>query len=228
LQTEEPYWLAESYSDAISNLDIGPINRAFTGSQIVETLILTSFDPHASYVDWGGGYGIFTRHMRDLGYDYYWRDLHCENLFAKQFVAAEGRRYELLTAFEVFEHLVDPIGEIETMLHFSRNLFFTTLLLPDGPSDLEDWWYFSPEHGQHVSFYTRNTLEVIADRFGLHLNSDGVGNHLLSERQVSAKAFERAVINGRSAKLSRTLLRRRTKKSSLLTEDFQNLTGWRV
>ena len=32
MQTEEPYWLAEAYSSAISYLDLGPVNRAITGA----------------------------------------------------------------------------------------------------------------------------------------------------------------------------------------------------
>ena len=75
MQTEEPYWLEEAYSSAISDLDLGPVNRAITGSRIVESAILLNFDPNAKFIDWGGGYGVFTRLMRDKGYDFYWRDL---------------------------------------------------------------------------------------------------------------------------------------------------------
>ncbi len=107
IQTEAPYWLDEAYSSAISDLDLGPVNRAVRGAWVVEGIILAGFDPNASFIDWGGGYGVFTRLMRDNGYDYYWRDPHCQNLFAKQFIADEVTRYELLTAFEVFEHLVE-------------------------------------------------------------------------------------------------------------------------
>lgn len=44
MQTEEPYWLAEAYSSAISDLDLGPVNRAITGARIVEGVIVLAFE----------------------------------------------------------------------------------------------------------------------------------------------------------------------------------------
>ena len=131
IQTEQPYWLEEAYSSAICEQDLGPVNRAVCGSRIVESVIAAAaFDPNGKFIDWGGGYGLLTRLMRDRGYDYYWRDLYCTNLFAKQFVANEVETYELMTSFEVFEHLVQPMHEIATMLKFSQNILFTTEVPP--------------------------------------------------------------------------------------------------
>ncbi len=226
IQTEDPYWLEESYESAVADLDLGPVNRAVLGSQAVENLILAGFDANSKYVDWGGGYGIFTRLMRDRGFDFYWKDIYCPNLFAKEFVASEGERYELLTAFEVFEHLPDPLGEIETMLAYSRNIFFTTLLVP--PDLTDQWWYLLPETGQHIAFYTPEALAVVADRFGLKLTSDGIGNHLLSEKGMSQRLFRRMIANGRIAGLMRRYLRRRLGIGSLLEQDFEKVSGLKL
>jgi hypothetical protein len=226
IQTEEPYWLDEAYSSAVADIDLGPINRALVGSRIVEGMILAFFDPNAKYVDWGGGYGIFTRMMRDLGYDFYWKDLYCENLFAKPFEAEASQRYELLTAFELFEHLADPIAEIEKMLAVAPNIFFTTLLVP--PAVRPDWWYFLPETGQHIALYTRPALEEIARRFGLQLNSDGANNHLLSKRPLSPRLFRTMIRNGRAAALARRVLRRKAGKTTLLEKDFEAVSGLRL
>eukprot|EP01037_Dinobryon_pediforme_P009733 gene9733-9799_t len=87
LQTEEPYWLAEAYVSAISDLDLGPISRSIAAARIVEGVILHGFDPNGRFIDWGGGYGVFTRMMRDIGYNSFWRDMYCENIFAKKFEA---------------------------------------------------------------------------------------------------------------------------------------------
>jgi hypothetical protein len=38
---------------------------------------------NGTFVDIGGGYGLLTRLMRDRGFDFYWKDPHCENIFAK-------------------------------------------------------------------------------------------------------------------------------------------------
>ena len=228
IQAEEPYWLKEAYSSAISDLDLGPINRAMSGSGLIEGLILAFFDFDASFVDWGGGYGVFTRLMRDRGYDFYWRDLYCENLFAKQFVAREDTSYEMLTAFEVFEHLVDPLAEIQTMLKYSDNIAFSTLLAPDSITDIKDWWYFTPEHGQHISLFTLKSLQVIAQKFDLNFYSDGAAMHLLTRKRISQKLFRVLAKNGRAAQMARRVMRHKLRKHSLLWDDFRAVTGWNV
>lgn len=228
IQTDDPYWLDEAYSAAISDLDLGPVNRAVTGAKVTEGVILAGFDPDAKFIDWGGGYGIFTRLMRDLGYDFYWSDRYCQNLFARQFVANAGTAYELMTSFEVFEHLVQPMDEISDMLKFSANILFTTLLQAGPPQEIEDWWYLSPEHGQHISLYAIESLRVIARTFDLHLSSDGVGTHLLSRKPFPDRTLKLITRNGLTAALLRRARRRRFRKDSLLLRDFRDVTGWNV
>lgn len=228
MQTEDPYWLPEAYSSAISDLDLGPVNRAITGARIVESVIVLAFDPNAKFIDWGGGYGVFTRLMRDKGYDFYWRDAYCENLFAKHFVADADHGYELMTCFEVFEHLVQPMAEIEAMLKLSPNILFTTELPQARLKNATEWWYLTPEHGQHVAIYSVAALRFIADRFGLHLNTDGSALHLLSQKPVSGKAFNIIARDRRAAQVIRSIGRRRLRKGSLLLDDFRAVTGWNV
>lgn len=225
MQTGELHWLAESYASAINEIDLGPVDRAVRGSKQIEGLILSSFDRSAKFIDYGAGYGVLVRLMRDRGFDFHWHDRYCENLFAKHFVAEPGQAFELLTAFEVFEHLVDPLAEIKTMLGYSSNLLFSTLLVPAGARSAADWWYFAPEHGQHVAFYTVDALQVLATTFGLHLSTDGVGVHLLSRKPVSNRSFRFFARETRASNLARRLLRRRMKKKSLLADDFHRVSG---
>lgn len=228
LQTDEPFWLDEAYSSAISDLDLGPVNRAVTGARIVEGVIALGFDPNGRFIDWGGGYGVFTRLMRDKGYDFFWRDPYCENLFSKHFVADEGGRYELMTAFEVFEHLVQPMAEIEMMLRWAPSILFTTEVPPPGLKAQADWWYLTPEHGQHVAFYSVRTLRFIAERFGVHLATNGSALHLLSRRRVSDRLFQSVAHDRRAAQLIRGVGRRRLRTPSRLMDDFRAVTGWRA
>jgi len=225
MQTEEPHWLAESYASAINEIDLGPVNRAITGSKLIEGVILSTFDKAARFVDYGAGYGVLVRLMRDRGFNFYWHDIYCQNLFAKHFVAEPGSTFELLTAFEVFEHLVDPLTEIKSMLKYSNNLLFTTLLVPERAQTVADWWYFAPEHGQHVSFYTVEALQVVAKIFNLHLCTDGIGTHLLSRKPVSNRLFRFFVRQNLASRIARQLLRIRMQKKSLLLEDFHAVSG---
>ncbi|MGD1699641.1 methyltransferase domain-containing protein [Dapis sp. BLCC M229] len=78
------------------------------------TLIIDQlFNPEGKFLDFGGGYGLFTRLMRDIKYKFYWQDKYCKNLFAQNLKAIPEQKYELVTAFEVLEYLVNPITEIK-------------------------------------------------------------------------------------------------------------------
>ncbi len=157
IQTETPFWLEDAYTEAINRSDVGHVSRNITLSTITKSVITLFYNNSAKFVDFGGGYGMMVRLMRDSGFDYYRYDRYCENLFAADFEASKvsDSSYELLTAFEVFEHLLDPIAEIEQMLALSRDIFFSTLLLPDDTPDPKSWWYYGLDHGQHVSFFTK-------------------------------------------------------------------------
>src|SRR5258708_34063228 len=76
MQTEEPHWLKESYESAINEVDLGPVNRAITGSKLIEGVILSNFDTSANFVDFGAGYVVLVRLMRDRGFDFYSGDLY--------------------------------------------------------------------------------------------------------------------------------------------------------
>lgn len=102
LQTEEPYWLKESYADgAISSLDTGVLARNLYFSKVTSGIIYFLLDPRGSFLDYGGGHGILTRMMRDRGFDFYWYDPFAENIFSRGFEGAVdgSRKYEALAAF---------------------------------------------------------------------------------------------------------------------------------
>ena len=131
VQTEEPYWLNDAYSDAIAPADIGIIARNIRVANITQAVIAILFEPGGRFLDYGGGYGILVRLMRDRGFDFYRFDPFCENLFARGFDQDLSVRADLVTAFEVFEHLPSPVDEVGRMAESSDHLLFSTLLLPD-------------------------------------------------------------------------------------------------
>lgn len=188
LFTEEPYWLAEAYNSAINISDTGILDRNIYFSKVVSSLIYFFFDKEGVFLDYAGGYGIFTRLMRDIGFDFYWSDKYSQNLLARGFEYKKIKKaqVEALTAFEVFEHLVDPLEEINKMLAVSENIFFSTKLLPEPVP--EDWWYFGFNHGQHIAFYSRDTLTFIANKNGLRFYSFGE-IHLFTRKKINPFLF---------------------------------------
>lgn len=225
IQTEEPYWLSEAYSDAIARNDIGLVNRNLEMIAPTRAVLLSFFDCNARFIDYGGGYGLFVRLMRDRGLDFDRADKYAPNLFAQGFDAEEEgvHQYELLTAFEVFEHLVNPLDEIRRMLLYSRSILFSTFLLPVPPPDLEQWWYYSLDYGQHVALYTWRSLEVMAQKLNLNFYSNGMSFHLLTEKKISPAMF-RFISHGKAARLANFVLRQRLMHQSLLAPDYLALT----
>lgn len=203
LHTEKPYWLEEAYSDAIVATDTGIARRNLDASGKAAALFKWMFAGKGAYLDVAGGYGLFTRLMRDMGFDYYWSDPYASNLFARGFEAEtrSGLPYQGATAFEALEHLEDPVGFIESVFHRTKCeafLFSTELYTGDEPPP--SWWYYSRHSGQHISFFHRKTLARIAKVLNVSLYSNGAF-HLLSAQPVNRFVFS-LLTSRASAKLS--------------------------
>lgn len=189
LQTEEPYWLKEAYNDSINISDTGIMKRNLNLSQLTTIIINLFFDRNGVFLDFAGGYGIFTRLMRDIGFDFYWNDKFSVNLVARKFEYSQGDTIELMTSFESFEHFDKPLDEIENMLKISKNILFSTELFCGTPPQLEEWGYYGLGHGQHISFYSLKTLKFLADKYDLNLYSNGRSLHLLTEKRLNPSVF---------------------------------------
>jgi len=193
IQTEKPYWLNEAYSQAIANLDVGLVERNFKLAPLTGRIIDKNFDHRGLFLDFAGGYGMFTRLMRDKGFNFYHTDKYCQNLFAEYFdisCIGTGTPFELITTFEVFEHLSNPIDEIAELFSYSDNILFSTELVPDKPIiSAEDWWYFVPLIGQHIAFYTPAALQYIAQKNGAHFYTNGSNLHLFTKKALASNPF---------------------------------------
>jgi Methyltransferase domain len=214
--TEPPYWLAAAYDRAITSSDIGLVCRNLEMARLVSAILYHCYPPQAKFLDYGGGYGMFVRLMRDRGYDFYWQDEYCQNLLAAHWSAPPEEHYDLVTAFEVLEHLPQPLTTLEALFQRAPSLLFSTELLPAPAPALGDWDYYGPEHGQHIVFYTTKALEQLAQRYHKHFYSNGRNLHLLSDKPLNFYQ-QRILRHGRWAKLLGALRRR----PSLLPQDYQ-------
>lgn len=219
IHTEEPYWLEESYSSAISCSDIGLIHRNLIMSVKTQAIISTWFDSSKCFLDFAGGYGMLVRLMRDAGYNFHWKDKYCLNLFAAGFTSEDYNNvcYELVTAFELFEHMQNPLSEIEHISFFSRNILFSTEIIPKEVPRPDSWWYYGLNHGQHISFYTLKSLQVIADKLSLNFYTDGTSLHMFTDKHFSPTMFRIAVSSVVSNILSLI-----SKRKTLLFEDAKS------
>ncbi|PSL47318.1 methyltransferase family protein [Chitinophaga niastensis] len=196
VQTEKPFWLKEAYEQSINLTDTGLVRRNILGAKSVVTLLFFLFNRKGKFLDYAGGYGLFTRLMRNYGFDFYSHDPYTANLLAKGFDYNPNDRIELVTTFESFEHFEDPIAEIEKILAISKNIFFSTQLISNPAPSFGEWWYYGAEHGQHIAFYTGNTLKFIAEKYMLHIYSLK-GYHLLTEKKINKWLFKFLIGAGR-------------------------------
>ncbi|MBD2577312.1 glycosyltransferase [Oscillatoria sp. FACHB-1406] len=185
VQTEEPYWLEEAYKRPIAKSDYGLVSRNISFARLTASVLANLFNIRAKFLDYGSGYGLLVRLMRDMGIDFWGYDRYCESLFATEMLdEPEIDSFELVTAFEVFEHFVNPLQDIEKILQFSKNILFSTELLPPSNPKPDEWGYYVPHEGQHIAIYTVDALTEIAQKFNLHLYTNQTFIHLLSERDL--------------------------------------------
>jgi hypothetical protein len=191
IQTEEPYWLDEAYRSPINTEDTGLLKRNILLAKRTSAVLFSVFKRRGTFLDYGGGYGLFVRMMRDCGFNFYWSDPFTKNLFAQGFEYSPERvtSVELITTFECFEHFKEPIQEIEKMLSISSSILFSTETFSSGTPDPETWKYYYFSHGQHISLYSLSSLKYIAAKYHLHLYSNGKSFHLLTKRSWSNTSF---------------------------------------
>lgn len=184
IQTEEPYWLEEAYASPINVSDTGYMARNLAISKKLTVILYSLFKTKGSFLDYAAGYGVLVRLMRDTGFNFYWEDKYTDNLFAREFEWDNSLKVDAVTAFEVFEHFLNPIEEIDRLISISDTLIFSTELYPDYMPKPEEWWYFGLDHGQHISFYSRETIEFLARKYQLNYYTDGF-IHILTKKKLS-------------------------------------------
>ncbi len=135
-----------------------------------------------SVLDFGGGRGELARLLREQGfqhadsYDPFFDD-----------AAIPERFYDLVTAFEVFEHTTDPIGTAAQAASFLAPggfLLFSTLVQPR--TALPDWWYIAPRNG-HISLHTRASLRAVATGLNLRYIPIDAGLHIFHSEADRSK-----------------------------------------
>jgi len=188
IQSQEPFWIEESYKEGVSDFDIFTASRCLLNSKLSKRVIRFYFDGSRDFLDYGGGTGLMVRFMRDMGYNFYLSDPYCTNIFAKPF-HIEGlnnspRNFELVTAFEVFEHFQDPLKSIEDIFSYSKSVLFSTSLQPSKDVTPESWDYINPLQGQHISLYSIETLKFIAEKYSCNLYTNGYYLHLFTPKKL--------------------------------------------
>jgi len=220
VRTEEPTWLDEAYSQPIASMDIGLLGRCVHLANVTEAVV-RSMPGTSRCLDWAGGYGVLTRLLRDRGLNVRHHDPHTTNLFAAGLEGDPGQPWDLITLFEVMEHLIDPGKDLAPLAAVAPVLLFTTELLPEPTPRPGSWWYYTQETGQHVTFYTPAALAALASRLGMSLVSDGKSVHAFHRPGALPRKTSWIIRHPRRARALASALRRARPTGSLLDEDFE-------
>ncbi|QYY37393.1 class I SAM-dependent methyltransferase [Ruficoccus sp. ZRK36] len=141
-------------------------------------------------LDFGAGTGMMVRICRDYGMNYHYYDRYASNVFAIGFEADRlpaGTKPRMITAFEVAEHFPDPMTDFKEIFAFDPEYVFFSTCLYTGQDP--DWWYFLDD-GQHVAFYTEESLRRLGQAFGYHFCSD-YDIHLFSKEPTSKRLLKK-------------------------------------
>lgn len=130
--------------------------------------IAKAIRPHKSKIktalDFGSGPGpVLAGLLRQEGFKV---DVY-DKYFAPEKVYL-NKKYDLITATEVFEHLSDPLTTLKLLKsHLNENgiLAIMTLFHQNNDEHFKNWWY--RRDSTHISFYTPKTFEYMADLLGM-------------------------------------------------------------
>jgi hypothetical protein len=162
LQTQEPTWLCEAYARSnLTDVDVGAAQRVLANQAFV--LIAAKLLQLQTILDFGGGDGLLCRLLRDRGLDALMLDDHATPTYARLFEGSLTRSYDLITAFEVFEHLPHPSVSLAALFQTKPRFIIASTELYSGQD--ASWWYLAPLQGQHVFFYSSSALRWLASRY---------------------------------------------------------------
>ena len=138
-----------------------------------------SLAPSIRHLDYGGGNGLLVKLLRESN----WNSFSYDPFVDRNTDVERLGKFELITAFEVFEHVPDVKGLMSNLrLLLSPNgLVLFSTLVSDGnihPNQRISWWYASPRNG-HISLFSKNSLAILARQSGFNFASFSQGFHVL-------------------------------------------------
>jgi len=170
LQTELPYWLDEAYrNDNLASSDTGAAQRNI--HNLAACFSISRLFNAKNAIDIGGGDGLLCRLLRDYEINCYVKDKYAVPTYAQGFVEENFDKPDLVIGFEVLEHFPNPSSDLGGVFGYGPDV----VLLSTGIYTNQDsnWWYLSPESGQHIFFYGKKALEFIARKYGYSLLISG-------------------------------------------------------
>lgn len=174
----------------------------------IEEFVTALRPSRGSWLDYGCGNGALVRNVADRGR---WNIFGYDNgvwaskarsdglpILTESELAAHRNSFDVITAIEVIEHIVDPVGFLTHLRSFARPgalLFLTTLNAKVAPQDFPSWSYVRPEI--HVSFFTPKSLARSLEASGFRPYYPGFGPGW--EKMIRSKVLKNVGIRKNAA-----------------------------
>lgn len=176
-------WGLQEFEDRIYNGDYPLVDPDYLEARPRNNAnsLIATFGGHAgeiTHLDYGGGAGLLSRLLREAG----WKSGSYDPFVDRGTSVESLGRFDLITAFEVFEHVPDVgalMSNLSSLLQANGVILFSTLVSDKylEPRKRITWWYASPRNG-HISLYTRRSLALLAARKGFQFGSFTEGSHV--------------------------------------------------
>jgi SAM-dependent methyltransferase len=173
-------WKLEEFEERIYNDEYVLVDPDYveTRPRANAASLISMFGDRArsiKHLDYGGGSGLLVKLLNGSG----WQSVSYDPFVDKAVNVEQLGQFDLITAFEVFEHVPDVqnlMSNLRILLSPNGLVLFSTLL-SDGNihrNQRLSWWYASPRNG-HISLFSRNSLAILArnNRFDFGSFSDG-------------------------------------------------------
>jgi Methyltransferase domain len=164
-------WSKEEFQARVYNDDYAQVDPEYLEirprymAQIIRRTF-PSLPSTVRHLDYGGGHGQMARLLRESG----WNSRSFDPFVNTDTAATDLGKFDLITAFEVFEHVPDVSGlmaSLQSLLNPNGVIVFSTFL-SDGHlhrNQKLSWWYASPRNG-HISLFSRKSLVKAAHSYG--------------------------------------------------------------
>lgn len=169
----------EIYNDSYSLIDPDYLNERPINNAKVLLSLFHEQKSQIRHLDYGGGNGLLSKQLREQE----WNSASYDPFVDRDLNMSHLGRFNLVTAFEVFEHVPDVrrlMSDLLLLLDPKGVILFSTLLSNNHIKAGEriTWWYASPRNG-HISLFSRDSLCHLAARANLNFASFSEGFHAL-------------------------------------------------